>query len=1031
MKKYAKIILRICVCTLVLLSSCFFIYKVYAVETKIVRIYYFLEYVDGTPLYVTEKGEELWKKNRVTLPREYTMTDSTADLTLYDEVPFGGFAQLDTPKGYKLGWLIGKGGGWGTKVSDLENPHFFPLGTSVEEVLTEMGLNANSYSIFLTAILQPSPIEYHVTYDGNGATSGTMESTLHVYDESKQLTNNTYQKTGYTFQGWNTDKNAANVTCSDGQSVLNLTSIENKNIHLYAIWKPNTYTVTFSGNGGNLTTSSKTVTYDNTYGTLPTPTRTGYTFKGWYTATSGGTQITGASQVTTAQDHTLYARWEANSYKVTYHANGGSTSAATAVYHYGDAISLNPVASKNGYTFVGWSTSPSANIALHTLNMPDLATSSNTDYSSDWELTLYALYTIDVSDVANHTYPDYSRVKEDEVYLMVKRKSDSSVKTYPLTYTKDANIMTYEYVLKNTDLSSFVGNGAYDYYVIAYDNAGNHSILYKGSNDGTTPPAPVLTETYLQTVNHYKYDTSTNSWIWFDVTQEKVPAETTFTPKHITPPAGFSKGTIDSAYKVSTDKVSNAYYTPASYTLTFHPNGGTVTPTSKNITFHDHYGDMPVPTRKGYQFTGWYTNASGGTEVFDSTIYTTNGNSTVYAHWDINSYHVLYDYWTNGGTSVTQPSAIIPYDSQIDLSAKAVKDGWTFVGWNTDPDAKTGLTSFKIGDEDVILYAIYKKEITATFIDSYNQSATKIKTTIYNRETCASITTPNITELAGWQTRGWSFHTEGNAAIHVSPNVCYELSTDQTFYACYVQDITISYDTNGSAESISSQTKKRFYNAGGDYTNPIFTTAPAPNRKQHTFVQWEVTDADGTVKTSYPANQEIEASQDLHLTAKWDQHPEIEAYDRYFTLEDAISGAITADRLLEKVIATDKEDGTLTNGTDVTIPNLDSYDFVNNDNHTITYQAKDSFGNVVEKSITIHIVDTTVSQSRLSYYSRFIGLDFYKDGETFVPEEDGGLEGTSIWRTDSTYQQLLEHALNQEEPEQIFTFTKEALENLK
>lgn len=76
-----------------------------------------------------------------------------------------------------------------------------------------------------------------------------------------------------------------------------------------------TMTVTFSGNGGNTpSTSSKTVTYGGTYGTLPTCIRPNannysYSLKGWYTASSGGSQITSSTKVTSTGNHTIYAQW--------------------------------------------------------------------------------------------------------------------------------------------------------------------------------------------------------------------------------------------------------------------------------------------------------------------------------------------------------------------------------------------------------------------------------------------------------------------------------------------------------------------------------------------------------------------------------------------------------------------------------------------------------------------------------------------------------------------------------------------------
>ena len=82
------------------------------------------------------------------------------------------------------------------------------------------------------------------------------------------------------------------------------------------------------------------VVFGNYYGNLPTPTRDGYTFKGWYTEESGGSKITATTIVEIARDHTLYAQWETKTYTVTFDANGGSVnkSSMTVTYDatYGD-----------------------------------------------------------------------------------------------------------------------------------------------------------------------------------------------------------------------------------------------------------------------------------------------------------------------------------------------------------------------------------------------------------------------------------------------------------------------------------------------------------------------------------------------------------------------------------------------------------------------------------------------------------------------------------------------------------------------
>ena len=87
------------------------------------------------------------------------------------------------------------------------------------------------------------------------------------------------------------------------------------------------YTVTFNANGGNTSTQSKTVYYGQLYGALPTPTRAGYDFLGWF---SGNARITSATTVNLTADQTLVAQWEARA--VLRLKEGGSVKMVSGIY---------------------------------------------------------------------------------------------------------------------------------------------------------------------------------------------------------------------------------------------------------------------------------------------------------------------------------------------------------------------------------------------------------------------------------------------------------------------------------------------------------------------------------------------------------------------------------------------------------------------------------------------------------------------------------------------------------------------------
>ena len=246
--------------------------------------------------------------------------------------------------------------------------------------------------------------------------------------------------------------------------------------------------------------------------------------------------------------------------------------------------------------------------------------------------------------------------------------------------------------------------------------------------------------------------------------------------------------------------------------------------------------------------------------------------------------------------------------------------------------------------------------------------------------------------------------------LNALSGVYYPFTDSMTLYGIYVKEISVTYDTNGSSMEIQEQTAERYYNASGDYLDPVFVIADGPILSKHSFVAWN-----DSLGNSYYENTEVAFTEDVVLTAKWDEFPELEAYDRYFTLEEAKNGQITEDRLLEKVTGTDKEDGVLVNGIDITVLGFQATDFTSlteNSDISITYRATDSFGNEVTKTITIHVVDTTVKKSTKATYIRFISSRFFSDGTNLLPASAGGLEETSIWRTNPVYLRFIKNTLS-------------------
>lgn len=165
---------------------------------------------------------------------------------------------------------------------------------------------------------QWTPNTYTIKFNGNGATSGSTASMSMTYDVAKNLTANGFKKTGYIFDGWNTNSSGTGTNYTDKQSVKNLTSTNGGTVTLYAKWKPITYTIKFDGNGATGgSTASMSMTYDVAKNlTANGFTRTSYKFIGWNTKADGtGTNYTNKQSVknlttTNGATITLYAKWE-------------------------------------------------------------------------------------------------------------------------------------------------------------------------------------------------------------------------------------------------------------------------------------------------------------------------------------------------------------------------------------------------------------------------------------------------------------------------------------------------------------------------------------------------------------------------------------------------------------------------------------------------------------------------------------------------------------------------------------------------
>lgn len=346
-------------------------------------------------------------------------------------------------------------------------------------------------------------------------------------------------------------------------------------------------TITFDPNGGKFDDNSttKSIVYNgrtaNTkFGEMPTPSLTGNSFKGWYSAKTNGTLYTTSSTVPNSS-RTLYAQWVPN-ITVTFNANGGKVDGAdTKEVTYDNLAndptygSLMPTPTREGFSFKGWYTS----------------TSSNTKYTSADKVAnnykiLYAQWTANTYNVTFRT----------------EGKDDVTVKqTYDSNYKLPTNITRTGYTL-----------------------------------DG-----------------------------WFDNNGNQITTSVKFT-------------------QANNDQVITSRWTANTYTVTFNVNGGdALSPNTKTVTYDQKYGELPVPTRTGYIFTGWKTSNSNSGVFYDA-------NSIV----KITAAQTLYAQWTN---TVTFSFDLNGADGSIDNQNKTInnkfttlpspkRDGYFLDGWYTQPE---------------------------------------------------------------------------------------------------------------------------------------------------------------------------------------------------------------------------------------------------------------------------------------------------------------------------------------------------------
>jgi uncharacterized repeat protein (TIGR02543 family) len=620
---------------------------------------------------------------------------------------------------------------------------------------------------------------------------------------------------GYSFTEWNMDPGGGGTPFTDSTTVAN-------NITVYAQWTANSYTVTFMMNDGTETIhAAKSVTYPTTTidtGDFPAnPSRNGYSFGGWYTEQNGGVnQFTAWTQV--SADITVYAKWTANTYTVTFKAGYGAIwdwiMYTKTVTHPATTIGAEDFPAdpyEPEYTFGGWYTEVDGLGSEFTATTPVSA-----------DITVYAKWTGNTHTVT------FMRNDGTETVHTTKSVTypATTVGTLPASPTRSG----YTFGGWNTQAdglgTAFIGSTPVTADITVYAKWNTYSYTVTFNNDGGTTaanPATMIVNSPATTI-------------------DALPAPPTRT--------GYSFGGWytaqnggGSAFTASTTVSGNitvyAKWTGDTYTVTFDSDGGTTAnPATKTVTRPaTTIGTLPAsPARSGYTFGGWNTQADGLGTPF-TTLTTVNASITVFAKWDNYSYTVTFN--NAGGTTAANPATMIvnsPATTIDALPAPPTRTGYIFGGWYTAQNGGgTEFTATTTVSANRTVYAKWNSySYTVTFNNDGGTTAANPAAKTVNSPDTTVGTLPNPPTRTGYSFGGWYTAQNGGGTpfdetTTVNGNITvYAKWTANTYTVTFksgygtndtldTKTVTVPATTIGAA-NFPANPSRTGYNFGGWYT---------------------------------------------------------------------------------------------------------------------------------------------------------------------------------------------------------------------
>lgn len=535
-----------------------------------------------------------------------------------------------------------------------------------------------------------TPEVYQVSFRNNQNTN--VQNEEHSYQEvfSANLPDDFYPTVGYKLIRW--EKYSMNV---NGEAVGEPEKLEpgttmtvDCNSIFKAILEPITYTVSFDANGGEVKDAELPNTFDKDY-SLTTASRYGYTFDGWYTAKTGGTKVTEDTQMTRAENHTLYAHWTARTHKVVFDGNGATSGSMDDLDVTYDT-KANPTCryEKTGYSFAGWSYAKDGDVVDDLSGKVDTVIVYAIWKSNTYKVTFVTngkseekYFTYDKKEVilakTSDEYDFAGWVMDKERVISVEKRASEPISYTPgeVTWTvaKDTTLYAAWYKkpsvtfsTKYSDTAAFLGdrelNKANE---VTYEYGEKISSLIMKCN----------TNRYIQS---YRVETADGTEVSAGTCEDKSSTVTIPFP---------SNYVLKNNLKVYVEAANRTYG------ITYDTLGGEfIGDYPKTYSYGDEF-DLPTNVKKkGFYVCGWRNTLNN--KVMTKVETTTSGELSLQAIYENTVYRITTD--LNGGTlpdGVTMPTEYKYKQNNIVLPQDVTKQGYSFAGWYLE-------------DEDVIVTRI-------------------------------------------------------------------------------------------------------------------------------------------------------------------------------------------------------------------------------------------------------------------------------------------------------------------------------------